>query len=211
MKVLSLFNGISGGRVALERAGIKVSRYVSYEIDKYANQIAKYNYPDDEYCGDVTQADFTQYKDFDMVIGGSPCQDLSISKKDRQGLEGTKSSLFYIFVESLAVIKPKYFFFENVGSMRKADKDIITHLLGVEPILIDSALVSAQQRKRFYWTNIPSIEQPEDRGILMQDVLESDLAYQDKSHVLTASYNGAVFWNSIERSQRSMVAIPVTK
>lgn len=155
MKVLSLFNGISCGRLALERAGIKVDRYVSYEIDKYANSIAKFHYPNDEYCGDVTTADFTQYVGFDIIIGGSPCQNLSIAG-NKKGLEGDESKLFFEFVRAIKEAKPKYFLLENNASMTVENRNIISEIMGCEPILINSGLVSAQDRKRLYWTNIPS-------------------------------------------------------
>jgi DNA (cytosine-5)-methyltransferase 3A len=174
MKVLSLFNGISCGRVALERAGINVDRYVSYEIDKYANMVAQKNYPDDEYCGDVTTADFTQYKGFDIVIGGSPCTYWSIAKTNREETpDGIGGQLFMHFVRAVKETGCKYFLYENNYSIHKNIKAFISEQLGVEPIMINSALVSAQQRKRCYWTNIPNVVQPEDRGIVLADVLEN--------------------------------------
>lgn len=194
MRVLSLFDGISCGHVALERAGIPVEVYYASEIDKYAIQITQKNYPDTIQLGDINNIDFTEFiGKVDLLIGGSPCQDLSISKNNRQGLQGSRSGLFYKYVEALETIKPKYFLLENVASMKKEDKDTITSILGVEPILINSALVSAQQRKRLYWTNIPDITQPQDKGILLQDILESGLPYLEKAEALTATYNGAVF------------------
>ena len=205
--VLSLFDGISCGRLALERAGIEVNKYYASEIDKYAIKITQSNYPDTIQLGDVREIDFTQFiGEIDLVIGGSPCQDLSIAKADRKGLDGSRSGLFFKFVEAIETIKPKYFLLENVASMRKEDRDKITEILGVEPIMINSALLSAQQRKRYYWTNIPNVQQPEDKGILLQDILEDGLAYLNKAESLTASYNGAVFWNSIAKHQRTMVA-----
>jgi DNA (cytosine-5)-methyltransferase 3A len=147
MNVLSLFDGISCGMVALERAGIPVERYVAYEIDKYAIQISKKNYPQIEHCGDVTTADFTQYRGFDLLIGGSPCQDLC-AIGSRKGLDGEKSGLFFHYVRALKEVKPKYFLLENNASMTKENKDKISQILGVEPIMIDSSLVSAQMRKR---------------------------------------------------------------
>lgn len=155
MKVLSLFDGISCGMVALERAGIPVERYVAYEIETNAIKISKKNYPQIEHCGDVTTADFAQYKGFDLLIGGSPCQSLSIvQSKTRQHLDG-KSKLFYEFVRALEEAKPKYFLFENVASMNSQSKNAISELLGYEPIFIDSGDFSAQERPRLYWTNIP--------------------------------------------------------
>ena len=174
MKVLSLFDGISCGMVALERAGIPVERYVAYEIEPNAIKISKKNYPQIEHCGDVTTADFTQYEGFDLVIGGSPCQDLSNYKYysgDVKGLEGTKSNLFYHFVRAIKEVKPKHFLLENVASMEQKWADVISSELGVEPIMINSALLCAAERKRLYWVNIPGIIQPEDKGILLKDIV----------------------------------------
>lgn len=154
MKVLSLFDGISCGRLALERAGIPVERYVAYEIDENAIKISKANWNDIEYMGDVKSADFTQYKDFDLVIGGSPCQDLC-RMGSREGLKGKKSGLFWEYVRALRESKPKWFLLENNASMKQSDKKTITEVLGVQPCLINSADFSAQKRKRLYWTNIP--------------------------------------------------------
>ena len=146
MKVLSLFDGISCGRLALERAGITVDRYVAYEIEPNAIKVSKANWDDIEHCGDVTTADFNQYKGFDAIIGGFPCQDLSINKKNREGLEGKRSGLFWHLVRAIEEVKPKYFLVENNYKMPKKDQDIITKTLGVEPILIYSGNVSAQSR-----------------------------------------------------------------
>lgn len=174
MKVLSLFDGISCGMVALERAGIPVEKYVAYEIELNAIKISKKNYPQIEHCGDVTTADFTQYQGFDLLIGGSPCQDLSNYKYDRgdvKGLEGSKSNLFYHFVRALKECKPKYFLLENVASMEQKWADVISEELGVQPIMINSALVCGAERKRLYWTNIPDVTQPEDKGIILNDIV----------------------------------------
>lgn len=155
MKVVSVFDGIACGRVALERAGIPVEQYVAYEIEPNAIKISKKNYPQIKHCGDVTIADFTQYQGFDLLMGGSPCQSLSIvQSKTRQHLDG-KSKLFFEFVRALKEIKPRYFLFENVASMNEESKMVISDLLGCEPIFIDSGDFSAQQRPRLYWTNIP--------------------------------------------------------
>lgn len=174
LKVLSLFDGISCGMVALERAGFKVERYVAYEVEKNAIKISQKNYPEIEQCGDVRTADFSQYEGFDLLIGGSPCQDLSNYKYDRgevKGLNGEKSSLFYYYVKALKEVKPKYFLLENVASMEKKWEDVISEELGVKPIMINSALVCAAERKRLYWTNIPNINQPKDKGIVLKDVV----------------------------------------
>lgn len=207
MNVLSLFDGISCGRVALERAGIKVDTYYASEIDKYAIKITQKNYPDTIQLGDVNNIDFTQFiGKIDLLLGGSPCQDLSIAKQNRQGLKGERSKLFWKYVEALNIVKPKWFIFENVASMKKADKDIITKELGVEPIMIDSALVSAQQRKRLYWTNIPGIQQPEDKHIYLQDILESGYTDRLKSYCIDASYfKGTNLEQYLEKKRRQIV------
>lgn len=175
MKVLSLFDGISCGMVALERAKIPVERYVAYEIEPNAIKISKKNYPQIEHCGDVTTADFTQYRGFDLLIGGSPCQDLSVYKTSSaegwKGLDGSKSNLFYHYVRALKEIKPKYFLLENVASMENKWVDAISKELEVNPIEINSSLVCAAERKRLYWTNIPAIGELENRHIMLKDIV----------------------------------------
>lgn len=172
MKVLSLFDGISCGMVALERAGIKVDRYVAYEIDKYAIEISKKNYPQIEHCGDVTKADFTQYKDFDIVIGGSPCQGFSFAGK-QLNFNDDRSKLYFEFERAINEVKPKYFLLENV-KMKKEYSDVITKRLGVQPIEINSNLLSAQNRKRMYWTNIPNVILPKDKKIMLKDIVHEN-------------------------------------
>ena len=174
MKILSLFDGISCGRVALERAGIPVEAYYASEIDKNAMAISSKNYPDIVQIGDVRNIPTNSDWGFDLLIGGSPCQDLSIIKsKTRKGLDGEKSNLFWEYVRILNEVKPKYFILENNFSMRDEARDIISEALGVQPIMIDSALVSCQDRKRYYWTNILNVAQPEDKGIVLGDILEN--------------------------------------
>lgn len=177
MKVLSLFDGISCGMVALERAGIPVERYVAYEIEPNAIKISKKNYPQIEHCGDVTTADFSKYKGFDLVIGGSPCQSLSIvQSKIRQHLDG-KSKLFFEYVRALREIKPKYFLFENVASMNDESKKVISELLGCQPIFIDSGDFSAQQRPRYYWTNIPiNLLDHKKSPLVLKDIMQNNVA-----------------------------------
>ena len=175
MKVLSLFDGISCGMVALERAGILVERYVAYEIEPNAIKISKKNYPQIEHCGDVTTADFTQYRGFDLLIGGSPCQDLSVAKIGGKGLAGEKSNLFYQYLRALKESNPKYFLLENVASMKNSERDTISELLGVQPVTVNSNLVSALERNRHYWTNIPDISAPNDKGLLFSDVIEASV------------------------------------
>lgn len=215
MKILSLFDGISCGRVALERAGIPVEKYYASEIDKYAIQITQKNYPDTIQLGDVTKIDFTQFiGEIDMIIGGSPCQDVSIAKHDRKGLNGDRSGLFYKYLEALKTIKPKYFLLENVASMSKETKETITNELKevypeTECTMINSALVSAQRRKRYYWTNW-KIEQPEDKGIFVKDILESGLSHLEKTHCIDANYNKGVSLEfSLRKSKRDLVFEPV--
>lgn len=181
MKVLSLFDGISCGMVALERAGISVDRYVAYEIEPNAIKISKKNYPQIEHCGDVTTADFTEYKDFKLLIGGSPCTNWSCAKnhtaKVKKELfinEGVGWELFKEYARALEESKPKYFIYENNYRISPNIVEAITNILGVEPIMIDSALVSAQNRKRLYWTNIPNVQQPRDKGILLKDIFVPD-------------------------------------
>jgi DNA (cytosine-5)-methyltransferase 3A len=174
MNVLSLFDGMSCGRIALERAGIKVDKYFASEIDKYAISVAKHNYPETVHLGNVqfiTKEMFGNNK-IDLIIGGSPCQGFSFAGK-QLNFEDERSKLFFEFVRLLRDLKPKYFLLENVR-MKKESQDVITDMLGVEPIVINSKLVSAQNRHRLYWTNIPGVEQPEDKGILLKDVLEDN-------------------------------------
>ncbi len=215
MKVLSLFDGISCGRVALERAGIPVEKYYSSEIDKYAMSVAQAMYPDTIQIGDVCKIDFTQYiGKVDMIIGGSPCQDLSIAKQNRQGLQGERSGLFWKYVEALEVIKPKYFLLENVASMRNEDRDAITETLrkiypDTECIMINSALLSAQQRKRYYWTNW-HVEQPQDKGILLKDILETTIADRDKSRAIISSIGRTTEREYFKKNQGQLVFEPVT-
>ena len=150
MKVLSLFDGISCGMVALERAGIPVEKYVVYEIEPNAIKISKKNYPQIEQCGDVTKADFTKYEGFDLVIGGSPCQNMS-TLGDRKGLKGEKSKLFYEYARAIKEAQPKCFLLENNANMPKKDKQEISDILGIEPVEINSSLFVPQNRKRLYW------------------------------------------------------------
>lgn len=200
MNVLSLFDGISCGRLALERAGIPVERYVAYEIEPNAIKVSKANWNNIEHCGDVTVADFSQYKGFDVIIGGFPCQDLSINKKDREGLEGKRSGLFWHLVRAIKEVNPKYFLVENNYKMPKKDQDIITKTLGVEPILIYSGKVSAQSRYRLYWTNIPNVQQPEDLHIYLKDIVEHS-ATKEKDLVDITKFNDKIY-NNYDRPAR---------
>ena len=210
MKVLSLFDGISCGMLALLRANIPVECYDAFEIDKYAVTVSKRNFPEIVHHGNVYDGDFTQFKGYDLLLGGSPCTYWSIAKKDREvDCNGEGFRLFKEYVRALEESGCKYFLYENNYSVHQNIKDEISKELGVKPIMINSALVSAQNRKRCYWTNIPFSSFPADKGILLKDVLESGLPWQDKSYCMTSSYNGEVLYNTLERKQRTMVAVPV--
>jgi DNA (cytosine-5)-methyltransferase 3A len=171
MNVLSLFDGMSCGRIALERSGIKVDNYYASEIDKYAMKVSEANYPDIIQVGDVTELDTSTLPNIDLIMGGSPCQGFSFAGK-QLAFDDPRSALFFEFVRCVKELKPKYFLLENVR-MKKEYLDIISEHMGVEPIMINSALVSAQNRVRYYWTNIPGVEQPEQRGIVLRDILET--------------------------------------
>lgn len=196
MVVLSLFDGISCGRVALERAGIKVDKYYASEIDKYAIKVSEDNYSDIIRIGDVTRVNYrdgilyTEKGEFnvgkiDLLIGGSPCQSFSQSG-DGSGFDG-KSKLFWEYARIRHQVNPTFYLLENV-KMRKEWKDIITGAVGNEPIEINSARVSAQNRVRNYWTNIPGVEQPEDMGINLIDIIEDGIVDRDKALTLTSTY-----------------------
>ncbi len=177
MRVLSLFDGISCGRIALERATIKVDCYDAYEIDGNAIKVSKDNYPDINHCGDVFEAKYTEGS-YDLLIGGSPCTYWSISGAG-QGIrevtaEGLGWELFSQYVRALREVKPKWFLYENNASMSYEIQECITHELGVEPIMIDSADFSAQHRKRLYWTNIPLMPYTPS-NILFSDIMEHDV------------------------------------
>ena len=178
MNVLSLFDGMSCGRIALERLGIKVDNYYASEIDKYAMKVSEANYPDIIQVGDVTELDTSTLPNIDLIIGGSPCQGFSFAGK-QLAFDDPRSALFFEFVRCVKELKPKYFLLENVR-MKKEYLDVISEYMGVEPIMINSALVSAQNRVRYYWTNITNIEQPEQRGIVLRDILESSDIWSKK-------------------------------
>lgn len=211
MKVLSLFDGISCGRLALERAGIDVEEYHAFEIDKYAVSVSEKNYPDIVHHGNVFDGDYTEFKDFDLLLGGSPCTYWSIARRGREtNCDGEGFRLFEQYVRALKESNCKYFLYENNFSIHKDIKAEISKRLGVEPIMINSALLSAQNRKRCYWTNIPNVTQPEDKGILLKDILESGTAWQNKSYCMTACYHPTLR-SSLEKNRNTMIAenIPI--
>ena len=185
MNVLSLFDGMSCTQIALKNLGIKVDNYYASEIDKYGIQIAQKNFPDTIQLGDVKDIKGKDLPEIDLIVAGSPCQGFSFAGK-QLAFDDPRSALFFEFVRILKEVKPKYFLLENVR-MKKEFQAVISEqvsniypectnggLFGIEPILINSALVSAQNRNRLYWTNIPGIEQPDDLGIVLRDVLEVD-------------------------------------
>ena len=168
MNVLSLFDGMSCGQIALERAGIKVDNYFASEIDKYAIKVCKANYPNTKHIGSVVDVTASSLPSIDLLIGGSPCQGFSFAGK-QLNFEDPRSKLFFEYVRLLNEIKPRYFLLENV-KMKQEWQDVISKHLGVKPIRINSQLVSAAKRDRLYWTNIPNVEQPNDIGITFDDI-----------------------------------------
>ena len=183
LTVLSLCDGMSGGQIALRQLGIPIKRYYAFEIKKTAIEVTQLNFPNTIQLGDVNDFDEEMFKDIkiDLFLCGSPCQDMSlINIGGKVGVNGSKSSLLYKCVEIMNLVHPKYFLFENVRSMTNKDKKIFNDLLGVEPVHINSSLVSAQNRNRLYWTNIPNIEPPADRNILLKDILDIDPKPEEK-------------------------------
>lgn len=175
MKILSLFDGIACGRVAAERAGLKVDIYFASEIDDFAKRVARKNYPNILQLGDVFTVKAAMLPQIDLLMGGSPCTYWSSCRAKGTGREltpdGEGGKLFMEYYRLLQECKPKYFLYENNNSMSKDIRNFITEKLGVEPILINSSLVSGQIRRRLYWTNIPNVTQPTDKGIVQLDVL----------------------------------------
>jgi DNA (cytosine-5)-methyltransferase 3A len=202
MNVVSLFNGMNTGRQALENVGIKVNKYYSSEIKPYAIQLTQHHFPDTIQVGDVTKWKEwdIDWKSIDLILSGSPCQDLSAAGK-RAGINGSKSSLFFVFVEILEHIKtlnPKVLFLqENVGSASKLDVGIMSRALGVYPVRINSSLVTAQLRDRYYWSNIKTketmfdivtdIPQPKDRGIMFKDIITDGYVERVKANAMLQS------------------------
>tara|TARA_R110000787_G_C13334096_1_gene437623 strand:- start:43 stop:960 length:918 start_codon:yes stop_codon:yes gene_type:complete len=173
MNVLSLFDGMSCGQIALNKLGIKYENYFASEIDKHAIEITMKNYPNTKQIGDVTKIKLSNLPKIDLLIGGSPCQDLSNAKTNGDGLNGERSGLFWEYIKVLKECKPSYFLLENVV-MKKEWADVISKELGCQPIEINSNLVSAQNRRRLYWSNIPNISQPKDKGVLLKHIIYDD-------------------------------------
>jgi len=205
--ILSLFDGMSCGQIALNKAGIKYKNYYASEVDKYAMAVTMANYPKTVQVGDITKVKAEDLPKIDLLMGGSPCQGFSVAGKGLN-FDDPRSKLFFEFVRLLKECKPKYFLLENV-KMKKEHEDAITKLMGVDPILINSADFSAQNRKRLYWTNIP-IKPWKDKGILLKDIVEFGEVDREKSYCIDACYfkagNGpGSLRNYIEKKRRQIV------
>jgi site-specific DNA-cytosine methylase len=168
MNIVSYYDGMSCGQIALEKVGVAIDNYFAYEIDKYAMEITQKNYPNTKQMGSVLDVDFDSLPKIDLLIGGSPCQGFSTAGKELN-FDDPRSKLFFEFVKAKENLNPEHWLLENVG-MKKEFRDIISEYLGVEPIFINSAVVSGQNRPRFYWTNI-KFNEPTDRNITVGDVI----------------------------------------
>lgn len=213
MKVLSLFDGMSCGQIALNRLGIKVDKYYASEIDKYAIQVTQANFPETIQIGDVCDLKAEDYQDVDLIMAGSPCQGFSFAGK-QLAFDDPRSALFFEFIRLLKEIKPKYFLLENV-KMKKEYLQVISEQVsacypeipfGIEPHFINSSLVSAQNRQRYYWTNIPNITQPEERGIVLRDILEDRVGSEFfAGYELQQNYKGGNQLNPNYKSQANTI------
>ena len=220
VKILSLFDGMACGMIAMQLAGVEVESYDAYEIDKYAIKTAQHNFPMIKEHGDVFNADFTQYEGVDFLVGGSPCTYWSIAQtKNRETVaSGMGWELFSQYVRALHEAKPKYFIYENNKSMSKQIRASIDEAFGFEAVLINSALVSAQNRQRLYWVgkrnadgtySRVNVEQPADRGILLKDVLDSVVAMREKAHAVIASAGRTTEREFFMKNQGNMAAEPI--
>jgi DNA (cytosine-5)-methyltransferase 3A len=222
--IVSVFDGMACGALALQAAGIEIESYDAFEIEKYAIQTAQHNFPFIKHHGDVFKADFTQFKGVDIVIAGFPCTKFSIAQKndrETQPYQGEGWDLFWQAYRAINEIKPRYFLLENNKSMAKAVREEISRLIGFDPVCINSALVSAQNRQRLYWVgkrnadgtySKVNVKQPEDRGILLKDILEGGEAWREKSYCIDANYfKGGNLTNMQKQSgSRLMAAEPVS-
>ena len=220
MNVLSLFDGMSCGQIALNRSGIKYDKYFASEIKKHAIQVTQYNYPNTIQLGDIRNIKGSDLPKIDLLIGGSPCQDFSIANKERKGLQGLKSSLFYEYYRLLQETKPKYFLLENV---LMSDKDIavLSELMEIIPVRINSSLVSAQLRDRLYWTNIGEIEtdmfgglyskipQPKDKNIYLNNSIENGFVIKEKHTCLNTKIGneGSEKWRQNRNKTTGMITL----
>ncbi len=205
MRVFSAFDGISCGQLALKRAGITPSVYFASEIDPHAITVTQKNFPGTIQLGSISNICGSNYGKIDLLLGGPPCQDLSCAGKG-VGLSGARSGLFWDLLRLKQEMNPTYFLVENVASMSKENKEIITKHLGVEPILINSALVSAQNRKRLYWTNLNGVVQPEDKRVVLSDILEHGLTDRDKAYCIDSNYwKGGNLTSYFDKHRRQLV------
>ena len=208
--VLSLFDGCSMGRLALHTMGIEVSNYYASEVDKYSEGVSRIQFPDIIRLGDVNKIDFSKLPKIDLLIAGFPCQSFSVSGSQK-GLNESRGQLFYKVLEAIKILKPKYFLLENVR-MKKEFQDTITQLLsdtvegGFEVIPLNSSLVSAQNRQRLYWTNIPLLHTIKDKGILLKDIIDSGRVDRDKSYCIDANYfKGGNLKQYLTKKRRQLV------
>lgn len=208
--VVSLFDGMSCAMVALKDMGVKVDKYIASELDANAIAVSNHNHPEIVQVGDVKNLDYDKILEMcgghvDLLIGGSPCQDLSIAKSNRKGLQGERSGLFWNYVEAKEKLKPKYFLLENVASMSADNRQIISNALGVDPININSKKLSAQMRNRLYWTNIQT-SQPKDKKLKLKDVLETGYTDKEKAYCIDANYfKGSNYDMYVKKSKRQIV------
>jgi len=218
INVLSLFDGMSCGQIALERCGIKVNNYFASEIDKHAIKVTQHNYPQTRQIGSVIDVKATDLPKIDLLYGGSPCQGFSFSGK-QLNFEDPRSKLFFEFVRLVKEVKPKYWMLENV-KMKKEYQDVISEYLGVEPVKINSNLVSAQNRNRLYWVNF-DIQQPKDKGIILKDIVEDGLTslelaqrgrYENDKTIQKYELNGKEKSNTLTTvAKDTLLFIPVDK
>lgn len=220
MKILSLFDGMACGMIAMLNAGIEVESYDAYEIDKYAITVSSHNFPNIKHHGDVFQADFTQFEGVDFLVGGSPCTYWSIAQKNNRETEasGIGWELFSQYVRAVKEAKPKFFIYENNKSMSAAIRASIDNAFGFDAVCINSSLVSAQNRQRLYWvgqrnadgtySKVP-VEQPKDLGIFLKDVLDNAVAWQDKAFAYTTRCQAAIIEDTLEKHRHTMCAEPV--
>tara|TARA_B100000963_G_scaffold352055_1_gene364642 strand:+ start:90 stop:1124 length:1035 start_codon:yes stop_codon:yes gene_type:complete len=210
INVVSLFDGASCAMVALKEMGVKVNKYISSEIDSNAIMVSSKHHPEIIQAGDIKSLNYKEILDLcdgkvDLLIGGSPCQDLSIAKSNREGLKGARSGLFWNYVDARNNLNPKYFVLENVASMSADNRQKISEAMGVNPININSETLSPQKRNRLYWTNIP-VKFPKNNNKKLKDVLENGYTNKEKSYCIDANYfKGSNFDMYVKKSKRQIV------
>lgn len=224
MKVLSLFDGASCAQIALRKIGITPEDYFSSEIDDYAMKITNKNFPRTKQIGDITQIRNEDLpKNIDLLIGGSPCQGLSTANNDGKGLEDERSALFWRYVEILNIVKPRYFVLENVRPRFAKDETAMTNAMGVHPVMLDAQTVSAQRRRRLFWTNIPNVKKPQivpsriypdnKIGLVIADILEPDaqrrIVNVAPERIIKTSYG--IRWNQFQNGAQSRKAVDTNK